>query len=151
MQETKNFPQQLFMKHSSSCDNQDFSVTEIAYHNKNRRILLEGVFSDISGTSSMKWNNNNNNVTSQTLINLFWPRLIVSSKVLQVVFIHLVYNSGLFLVSCCCSHLLHVVANLICIFLCLTNKCTKYMLTLISYNSNMFQYLCTIIRQLFVC
>jgi hypothetical protein len=64
MQETKNFPQQLFMKHSSSCDNQDFSVTEIAYHNKNRRILLEGVFSDISGTSSMKWNNNNNNVTS---------------------------------------------------------------------------------------
>jgi hypothetical protein len=32
-------------------------------------------------------------------------------------FLHSVYNSALFLASCCCSFLLHVVANLICIFL----------------------------------
>jgi hypothetical protein len=29
----------------------------------------------------------------------------------------LVYNSTLFLASCCCSFFLHIVANLICIFL----------------------------------
>ena len=33
------------------------------------------------------------------------------------VFVHLVYNSALFLASCCCSFLLHVVANQIFIFL----------------------------------
>ena len=42
---------------------------------------------------------------------------IVSSKVFQVVFVHLVYKTALFLASYCCSFLLHVVANLICIFL----------------------------------
>ena len=47
----------------------------------------------------------------------FRPCLIVHSKVLQVVFVHLVCNSALFLPSCCCSYLLHVVANLICICL----------------------------------
>jgi hypothetical protein len=42
----------------------------------------------------------------------------VSSRVFQVIFIHLVYNSALFLASCCwCSFLLHVVDNLIFIFL----------------------------------
>jgi hypothetical protein len=35
----------------------------------------------------------------------------------QVVFVHSPYNSALFLPSCCCPFLLHVVANLFCIFL----------------------------------
>jgi len=47
---------------------------------------------------------------------LFRPRLRVSSKVFQVVFFNLVYNSALYLASCC-SFLLHVVGNLIFIFL----------------------------------
>jgi hypothetical protein len=51
------------------------------------------------------------------LMDLFRPRLIVSSQVFQVVFVHFVDNSTLFLVFCCCSFLLHIVANLICIFL----------------------------------
>ena len=38
--------------------------------------------------------------------------LAVYSKAFQVVFVHLVYNSALYLASCCCSFLLHVVANL---------------------------------------
>ena len=41
---------------------------------------------------------------------------IVSSKVFQVVFFHLAYNSALFLESYC-LFLLHVIANLICILL----------------------------------
>ena len=52
-------------------------------------------------------------VTSQALPDLFGPSLIVSSEVFHVVFVHLVYNSALFLASCCCWFLLHVVANLI--------------------------------------
>jgi len=49
---------------------------------------------------------------------LFRPRLIVSSEVFQVVFIHLVYNSALRLeFCCCCSFLLHVVASLIYMYL----------------------------------
>jgi hypothetical protein len=44
----------------NQCDNHNFSVTETAYHNRNRRILLKGVFSEVRGTSAMKWNNNNN-------------------------------------------------------------------------------------------
>jgi hypothetical protein len=51
-------------------------------------------------------------VTCQPEIDMFRPRLIVSSKVFQAVFIHLVYNSALF----CCSFLLHV-ANCICFYL----------------------------------
>ena len=35
----------------------------------------------------------------------------------QVVFIHVVYNSALYLASCSCSVLLHILASLICIFL----------------------------------
>jgi len=35
----------------------------------------------------------------------------------EIVFVHLVYNSALYLPSCCCSFLLHVLANLNCIFL----------------------------------
>jgi len=42
---------------------------------------------------------------------------VVSSKVFQVVFIHLVHNPALLLASCWCSFLLHVAANLICVFL----------------------------------
>ena len=56
-------------------------------------------------------------VTSQDLTDPFRPRPIISPKVFQVVFVHSVYNSTLFLPSCCCSFLLHVVANLICILL----------------------------------
>ena len=51
------------------------------------------------------------------LIGLFRPCLIVSLKVFQFVFIHLVYNSALFLASCCCSFLLHDVDKFVCIFL----------------------------------
>ena len=40
-----------------------------------------------------------------------------SSNSLQVVFVHLVFNSALPLASCYCSFFLHVVANLICVFL----------------------------------
>ena len=43
--------------------------------------------------------------------------LIVSLKVFNVVFVQSVYNSALFLPPCCCPLLLHVAANLICIFL----------------------------------
>ena len=38
----------------------------------------------------------------------FRPRLIFSSKIFQVVFVHLVYNLALFLASCCLSFMLHV-------------------------------------------
>ena len=54
-------------------------------------------------------------VTSYILIDLFRPLLIVSSKVFQVVLVHLVYNSALFLASYC-SFLSHILANFICIF-----------------------------------
>jgi len=38
-----------------------------------------------------------------------------ASNVFQDTFVKSVYNSVLFLPSCCCPFLLHVVANLICI------------------------------------
>jgi len=47
----------------------------------------------------------------------FRPRLIVSWKLFQFVFVHFIYNSALFLAPCCCAFLLHVVASLIFIFL----------------------------------
>jgi hypothetical protein len=56
-------------------------------------------------------------ITGQTLIDLFRPRLIVPSKLFQVVFVHSVCNSTLFMQSCCCPFLLHIAANVICIFL----------------------------------
>ena len=56
-------------------------------------------------------------VIDTSLIDLFSSRQIVCSKVFQVVFVHLVYNSALFLASCCCSSMLLVVATLICNFL----------------------------------
>ena len=43
--------------------------------------------------------------------------VIVSSKVFQVIFNHVVYNTALLLAFCCCSFLLHVIAYLICIIL----------------------------------
>ena len=42
-------------------------------------------------------------VRSQALIDLFRPRLIVSSRVFQLVFVYLVYTSALRLKSCCCT------------------------------------------------
>jgi len=54
---------------------------------------------------------------SEALIDLFQPRLIVTSKVFQTVYVHLIYNSALFLASCSCPSMLHVVARRICIFL----------------------------------
>jgi hypothetical protein len=60
------------------------------------------------------------------------PRLTVSSKVFQVVFVHLVYSSALHLVSCCWSLLLHVVATVICIFL------VSRQLVLLSTLQNLF-------------
>jgi hypothetical protein len=56
-------------------------------------------------------------VTSYAFIDRFPTHQIVSSKDFQVIFVHLTYNSTLLLASCCCSFLLHVVANFICIFL----------------------------------
>ena len=56
-------------------------------------------------------------VTGQTLIDLFRLRLIVPSKLSQVVFVHLFYNSALFLPSCCCPFLFNIAPNLICTFL----------------------------------
>jgi hypothetical protein len=50
------------------------------------------------------------------LTDLFWPQLIISWKVFQVSFIHLVYTSALFFASWC-TFMLHVIATLICIFL----------------------------------
>ena len=70
-----------------------------------------------SSTPPPSSSSSSSSVTSQDLIDLFRPYLIVSTKVFQVVFIHLVYNSKLFLTSSCCSVLLHVAASLICIFL----------------------------------
>jgi len=42
--------------------------------------------------------------------------LVVHLQVFQVVFVHFVHNSALYLASCC-SFLLHAVANLFCVFL----------------------------------
>ena len=38
-------------------------------------------------------------------------------NVFQVVFVHLIYNSASFLASWCCSFLIHVTVNLLCVFL----------------------------------
>jgi hypothetical protein len=48
---------------------------------------------------------------------LFGPCLMVSSKVFQVVFVHLFYNTTLLLASVCCSFFLQIEANFICIVL----------------------------------
>ena len=47
----------------------------------------------------------------------FRLRLLASSKVFRVILVHLVYKSALFVISCCCSFLLRVVASLFCIIL----------------------------------
>ena len=70
----------------------------------------------IPSSSSLPSSSSSSSVTCQTLTNLFRPRLIVSSKMFQVVFVHLVYNSAL-LLTFCCSFFLHVVAKLIWICL----------------------------------
>ena len=48
---------------------------------------------------------------------MFRPRLIFSLQVFQVVFVHLVCNSALFLSSCFRSFILHFLASFICISL----------------------------------
>ena len=82
--------------------------------NKTKVIESVGIF--IQWHVLARTSSSSSSVTSWAVIDLFWPHLIVCSKVFQVVFVHLVQNSTLFLAPCCCSFLLHVVANLICIF-----------------------------------
>ena len=67
-------------------------------------------FKEISSSPS------SSSVTSYFSIVLFQPRLIFSTNVFQI-FVSLVYSSALFMPSCSCTFLLHVVANLICFFL----------------------------------
>jgi len=84
----------------------------LSYH-----IRFESSSTLLSSSSSSSWSSwSSSSVMRKASIDLFWPHLIVSSKVFQLVFIHLVYNSVLFLTSCC-SFLLHLISNLICIFL----------------------------------
>jgi hypothetical protein len=81
------------------------------YANQNCLLLLSEIYSSIllcwtvliypfvyvhSGMAPLK-----------NLLDLFGPRITVFTKV----FVHLVYNSALFLVPCCCSFFLNVVAN----------------------------------------
>ena len=89
--------------------------------------LLHYYWSSSSSSSS--------SVTSYALIGLFRPRLIVTSKVFQVFFLHMAYtsNSTLFLATCR-SFLLHVVANLICIFLV-----SRLLVILHYYYTTLFQ------------
>jgi hypothetical protein len=73
--------------------------------------------STLLSSSSLSWSSwSSSFIMCKASVGLFWPHLIVSSKVFQLVFIHLVYNSVLFLTSCS-SFLLHLISNLICIFL----------------------------------
>ena len=81
---------------------------------QNYDLIVFYLFVSFSSSSSSSLLSSSS-VTSQVLIDLFRPHLIVFSKVFQVIFVHLVYNSALFLASSFCSFLLHVVANLICI------------------------------------
>jgi hypothetical protein len=60
-------------------------------------------------TATGYYNYNNHHDPSQ-----FRPCLLVCSKLFQVIYIHMVCNSALVLASCCCSFLLHVIANWIC-------------------------------------
>ena len=69
-------------------------------------------------------------------MDLLRPRLIISSNDFQVVFVHLVCNSALFLPSCCCPFLFNVAANLICIFL------ASGQLLLVSSLPKLLQCLC---------
>jgi len=52
-------------------------------------------------------NKSSSSVMSQALKDLFQPHLIVSTKVFYIVFVHLVYNSAIFLASCCSFLLCH--------------------------------------------
>ena len=74
-------------------------------------------YTQYASSSSSSSSPPSSSVTSYVSTDLFPPRLILSSKDFQVVSVHSVYNSALFLPSRCCSFLLHVVANWICIFL----------------------------------
>jgi hypothetical protein len=56
-----------------------------------------------------------NSTTRLHLVGCFYTiSLIISSEDFQDIYVHLVYNSALFLAHCCCSFLLHVVHNSIC-------------------------------------
>jgi hypothetical protein len=67
--------------------------------NKCRLGFIAGLIITLSSSSS--------SVKGHALTDLFRPRQIASSKIFQVVFVHLVYISELFLASCC-SFLEHV-------------------------------------------
>jgi hypothetical protein len=83
---------------------------------KRHAVLSHKVWVFINTAVSSSWSSwLSSSVMSKASIDLFWLHLIVSWKVFQLVFIHLVYNSVLFLASCC-SFLLHLISNLIFIF-----------------------------------
>jgi hypothetical protein len=68
-----------------------------------------------------------------------------SSQIFQIVFVHLVNNLSLFLTSCCCSFLLHVVANFICTFI--VSRRRVLLLTLAkSLHSIFCQQVCVSLR-----
>ena len=113
--------------YDSWCARTQFALTKFASHQPRGKIfevmqcatLLIFVFflvwkKDFEIGLQIIWSSS---ITSYALIDLFRPSLTVPSKVFQVASVHLVYNSALFLPSCCCSLLLLVAANLICIFL----------------------------------
>jgi len=62
------------------------------------------------------------------MIDLFRLLLIYSSQVFEVVFVHLVNNSALFLASCCCSFMLHVLLH---------GQFDLYLLSFLSTGSNL--------------
>jgi hypothetical protein len=75
-------------------------------------VPISDLCSDISSSSSLLLS-----VTSYVSTDLYRPRPTVSSVAFHVTSVHSLYNSALFFPSCCCPFLLHVAANLICIFL----------------------------------
>jgi hypothetical protein len=114
------------LRHDQQCNIENAACASQKVHilcmnmikaNVTRYSARENYPRNITTISCISSSSSSSYVTSYVYQDLFRPRLLVCSKVFQIVFVHLVYNSTLFLASCCCSFLLHVVANLICIFL----------------------------------
>ena len=74
---------------------------KVGFISYTRKSLFITLISICSSASSSSLSSSSSSFTSQALIDLFHICLIVSSKAFQVVFFHLVYNSALFLASCC--------------------------------------------------